>query len=71
MHSPTFLQEAEIARKEVELARKEAELTEAEKATRREQQEIQEKRQQVSLEHGVVCGVCCNYRGPPDCRRPS
>ena len=45
--------------------RREAQLTRAEETIRREQQQIQEMRQRVSLVCGVVCVVT---RGPSDCR---
>ena len=48
--------------------RKEAELTRTDDTIRREQQQIHEIRQRVSL----VCGdACVVSRGPPDCRRLS
>ena len=48
--------------------KKEAELTKTVETIRREQQQIQEMRQRVSL----VCGdVCVVSRGPSDCRRLS
>ena len=54
-----------------QMMRKEAELTRAEETIRREQQQIQEMRQRVSLVWEAMCSVCVVTRGPPDCRRLS
>ena len=44
-----------------QLTRKEAELTRAEETARREQQQIQEMRQQVSLVTvSITCSLCCD-----------
>ena len=44
-----------------QLTRKEAELTSAVETIRREQQQIQEMRQRVSLVCEVMCSVYCDY----------
>ena len=61
----------ENAELQQQLMRKEAELTRAEETIRREQQLIQEMRQQVCLVTVALQVVCVVNNGLPDCRRLS